>query len=152
MHTSRTDTSTDAVLAVTGVVSAGDTPRLRTQLFDALHNGERDLLLDARSVTAFDDEAFSALVAARSEAKFRQHRLVVLDAADGVLARSLRRTGLIFRFPVYRDSAAAAAAMATDRSAVALRSGAFGEPEPSRIGPERTSGATHGRHRAGELD
>lgn len=138
MHISRTDTPTEAVLAVTGDVSAGDTRRLRTQMFDVLHEGEHDLLLDARNVTAFDDAAFAAFVAGRSEAKARQHRLVVLDAADGVVARSLHRTGLIFRFPVYRDSAAATAGLAADRNAVALRSGAFGAPQPSPIGPGRT--------------
>ena len=138
MHTSRTDTPTEAVLAVTGDVSASDTLQLRTRMFDVLHDGEHDLFLDARNVTAFDDAAFAAFVAGRSEAKFRQRRLVVLDAADGVVARSLRRTGLIFRFPVFRDTAAATAALASDRSTVALRSGAFGGPQTSPAGPDRT--------------
>jgi anti-anti-sigma regulatory factor len=141
MHISRADTATDAVLAVTGEVGPGDVQRLRTGLVDALDDGQRDLLLDARAVTGFDDAAFAAFVIGRSRAKSRQHRLVVLDAADGVVARGLRRTGLIFHFPVYPDSTAAELGLAADRDAVSLRSGGFGELLPIPAQPERSAAA-----------
>jgi len=98
--------------------------RLRKQPVDTLDDGKRDLLVDR--IIMFDDAALAALVSGRSRAKAGQHRIVVLDASDGVLAR-LTRTGMVYRLPVYPDAAAAEQALSTDRAAAALRSGAFGD-------------------------
>ncbi|WP_165400122.1 STAS domain-containing protein [Motilibacter rhizosphaerae] len=126
MDTTHEDFGTDSIITLRGAVTPTDTRPLRRALVSALDGGSGDLLLDARAVTGFDDQALAALVAARTHGKSRQQRLVVLDVEGGPLATLLRRTGLIFPLPVYADRDDAEAGLAADRQTVALRSGAFG--------------------------
>ncbi|NHC46930.1 STAS domain-containing protein [Motilibacter aurantiacus] len=135
MRTSRTDTPTGAVLTLSGEVATTDTRQLGAELVDAFDAGGQDLFLDAHGVTGFEDEALAALVVGRARAKAGQHRLVILDVEDGPVAQSLRRTGLLFRFPVFADSGAAAAGLSADRAAVALRAGVFGRTSPDLPAP-----------------
>lgn len=146
MRASRSDTATQTLLALSGEVGGSDVDRLRHLLVDALDDGERDLLVDAHAVTAFDDAALAALVSGRSRAKARRHRMVVLDGFDGALARSLSRTGLNNRMPVYADASAAERGLSADRAAVALRSGAFGGPREGgpALAPPDTRGSGSG--------
>ncbi|WP_432548310.1 hypothetical protein [Kineococcus sp. SYSU DK004] len=108
---------------MSGAVGAADAAALRVRLLDAVGGGPGDpggdVLLDARRVTSFDDLALVAFVAARSRAKHLRHRLVVVDGDDGAAARSLRRTGQVFRTAVYPDTASALRGIAGDRAAVA---------------------------------
>jgi anti-anti-sigma regulatory factor len=75
------------------------------------------VLLDISKVTGFDDAVFPVLVAARSRAKTRSRRIVLVDDEAGLVTRSLHRTGLTHRFPVYPDADAAAAGLSADRHA-----------------------------------
>lgn len=122
MNISREDTKTERVLALTGNVGPGQVGQLRAELLAALEDGQSDVLIDARQVDSFDDQAFAAFVTGRSRAKFRRRRLVVIDDEAGVVARSLRRTGLVFRFPVYADPVAAAEGLLADAAARRLLS------------------------------
>jgi anti-anti-sigma regulatory factor len=106
---------------LSGTVTGADTPELRVRLCEALGVGQHDVMLDARRVTTFDDAALTALTAARSRAKSQHHRIVALDRDDGALTTSLRRTGLISRFPVYPDATTAVAALAADRAELAAK-------------------------------
>lgn len=124
-----TGTSASTTLTVQGQVSADDTDRLRGAAYQALADsaevhrradaantadpdgagvgaGQRrghagDLVVDARTLTGFQDGAMAALSSARMRARHLGASVVVVDAADGALALSLRRTGLAFRFPRY---------------------------------------------------
>lgn len=122
MDSSRVDHALTTVITLAGEVRADDVPRLRAALTDALEDGERDVFLDARALQSFADAATPALVGGLSRAKARRHRLVVVDAADGALATSLRRTGLLFKLPVYADAEAAQAGVGEVREAVRRRS------------------------------
>lgn len=117
------DTGTSTTLTVQGQVAADDTDRLRGAAYEALADsaevhrragaddagadaGQRrghagDLVIDARAVTSFQDAAMAALSSARLRARHLGASVVVVDAADGALGLSLRRTGLAFRFPRY---------------------------------------------------
>ena len=106
---------------MTGEVTERDVPALQARLAEALSSADRDLLVDARRVTAFDDAALVAFTSARSSAKFHHHRIVAVDRQDGALTASLRRTGLIFRFPVYPDLDTATAALSADRTTLAKK-------------------------------
>jgi anti-anti-sigma regulatory factor len=120
MELRRDDNQTEHVLTASGTVGAAEVPELRTRLLEAI-DGDDDLLLDARQVSAFDDAALPALTAARSRAKHLRRRLVVLDAPSGAVNASLRRSGLLFRFPVYPDASAARDGLAADRADLAAR-------------------------------
>ena len=124
-----TGTSASTTLTVQGRVSNDDTDRLRGAAYEALADsaevhrragtadpdgadgagagvGQRrghagDLLVDARAVNSFEDGAMAALSSARTRARHLGASVVVVDAADGALGLSLRRTGLAFRFPRY---------------------------------------------------
>jgi anti-anti-sigma regulatory factor len=109
------------VFEMAGDVTFADIPALRTRLDEALAGGEHDLLLDGRQLTAIDDSALAAFTTARSKAKSQHHRVVALDREGGALNAALRRTGLIFRFPVYPDVATAAAALSADRAGLAAK-------------------------------
>jgi anti-anti-sigma regulatory factor len=111
----------ERLLELSGDVTTADIPALRARLAEALAGGERDLLLDGRQVTAFDDSALAAFTTARSKAKSQHRRVVALDREGGALSASLRRTGLIFRFPVYPDVPTAAAALSADRAGLAAK-------------------------------
>ena len=115
MQIHRTDDATEHIVTVEGSVSAAQAEELRVHLFEALSRSDTDVVLDAREATAFDDAALTALTAARSRARFHQHRIVVVDREGGPLSASLHRTGLLFRFLVYPDPAAAAAGLQADR-------------------------------------
>jgi anti-anti-sigma regulatory factor len=127
MKIHRDDSATDHVVVVSGAVASTDAARLEACLVLAASDGEADVLLDARGVTAFDDLANSALTATRSRARSRHHRVAVLDRPGGAVSASLQRTGRQFRFPVYADASAAELAMAADRQALA-RTGATRRP------------------------
>jgi anti-anti-sigma regulatory factor len=120
MELRRNDNQTEHVLTASGTIGAAELPELRTRLLEAI-DGDDDLLLDARQVSAFDDAALPALTAARSRAKHLRRRLVVLDAPSGAVNASLRRSGLLFRFPVYPDASAARDGLAADRADLAAR-------------------------------
>jgi anti-anti-sigma regulatory factor len=120
MELRRNDNQTEHVLSASGTIGAAELPELRTRLLEAI-DGDDDLLLDARQVSAFDDAALPALTAARSRAKHLRRRLVVLDAPSGAVNASLRRSGLLFRFPVYPDASAARDGLAADRADLAAR-------------------------------
>lgn len=102
----------ERTLVVEGAISGADVAGLRSSIIAALGDGH-DIVLDVRGVTSFDDAATPALTAARSRAKHLKHRIVVLDGEDGPTTRSLRRSGHIFRFPVFTDGSAALAALRT---------------------------------------
>jgi anti-anti-sigma regulatory factor len=121
MELHRNDNQTEHVLTATGTIGVSDLPQLRTRLLEAMDGGDFDLLLDARQVSAFDDAALPALTAGRSRAKHLRRRLVVLDAPSGAVNASLRRSGLLFRFPVYPDASAARDGLAADRADLAAR-------------------------------
>jgi anti-anti-sigma regulatory factor len=120
MELRRNDNQTEHVLTASGTIGAAEVPELRTRLLEAI-DGDDDLLLDARQVSAFDDAALPALTAARSRAKHLRRRLVVLDAPSGAVTASLRRSGLLFRFPVYPDASAGRDGLAADRADLAAR-------------------------------
>ena len=121
MQLHRNDNETEHVLTASGVIGAAELPELRDRLVEAFAGGETDVLLDAHEVSAFDDAALPALTAARSRAKFIRRHLVVLDGEDGAVRASLRRSGLLFRFPVYADAAAAHEGLAADRAELDAR-------------------------------
>lgn len=135
MTTQNTTTSVASVMTLTGDITAADTDRLRAQAYEALalsaeehrrastpqapvdraaggdwqraHAG--DLLVDAVSVTSFDDAAMAALSSARTRARYLGAQVVVIDQVTGALSLSLRRTGLAFRFPRFESLEAATA-------------------------------------------
>jgi anti-anti-sigma regulatory factor len=121
MELRRNDNQTEHVLTATGTIGAAELPELRTRLLQAI-DGDDDLLLDARQVSAFDDAALPALTAGRSRAKHLRRRLVVLDGDGGAVTASLRRSGLLFRFPVYPDASAAWEGLAAQRADLAAHS------------------------------
>lgn len=135
MRLTTLDIPPECVLALSGRIGPAQMPELRALLVDAVDRTDGDILIDTHDVTAFDDVVLVALVAARGRAKFRRHRILVLDAVDGLVARSLRRTGLDIRIPVYPDAATAARHLAADRAVRARltmsRVPASG-PEPAR--------------------
>ena len=119
MEITQTENETETVVHLVGEISHGQIKELRGSLFQAVN--DVDVVIDARGVTDFDDTALTALSAARSRAKWRSHRLVVVDEEDGRLRASLRRTGLHLHFPVYRDPAGAAKGLSADRLATARK-------------------------------
>lgn len=133
----------ERIVVVEGAVGAAEVAELRAELLRAVEDeGGHDVLVDVHGVPSFEDEALAALTAARSHAKSSRHRVVVLDAQDGATARSLRRTGHVFRFPVHPDAVSARAALAADRSSLAatnpLRRAADRGAEP--VGPRGRAG------------
>jgi len=123
MNLHRNDNPAEHVLTASGTIGVVELPELRTRLLEAIDDdGEADLMLDARQVTAFDDAALPALTAARSRAKYRRRRLVVLDGEGGAISASLRRSGLRFRFPVYPDASAAREGLAAQRAELVAKS------------------------------
>jgi anti-anti-sigma regulatory factor len=122
MELHRNDNQTEHVLTASGTIGASDLPELRTRLLQAIDDGDSDLLLDARQVSSFHDATLPALTAGRSRAKHLRHRLVVLDSEGGAVTASLRRSGLLFRFPVYADASAARDGLAGDRADLAAHS------------------------------
>jgi len=122
----------DSLLTVTGDVGTVDVPVLRGRILDALEANRGDVLLDMRQVRSVSDHLMAALSAARSRAKHLRHRVVVVDAATGVMTGGLRRRGMQFRIPVYPDPAAALAGLHADREARArLVGGGRGAPSPA---------------------
>lgn len=111
------DVPHEYVLSLSGTVGPAQVPELRALLVDAVNRTDGDILIDTHHVTAFDDTALVALTAARKRAKYLRHRILVLDSADGCVARSLRRTGMYLRMPAYPDAATAAQHLAADRQA-----------------------------------
>jgi anti-anti-sigma regulatory factor len=131
MELHRNDNQTERVLTATGTIGAAELPELRTRLLEALDGSDADLLLDARQVSAFDDAALPALTAARSRAKHLRRHLVVLEAPGGAVNASLRRSGLLFRFPVYADASTARDGLAAQRADLAARGlGRATTPQP----------------------
>jgi anti-anti-sigma regulatory factor len=130
MKLHRDDNQTEHVLTASGTIGAAELPELRTRLLEGIDDGDVDLLLDARQVSAFDDAALPALTAGRSRAKYRRRHLVVLDDEGGALGASLRRSGLRFRFPVYPDASAAHQGLAAQRADLAAHS--FGRAAVSK--------------------
>jgi anti-anti-sigma regulatory factor len=128
MELHRNDNQTEHVLTASGTIGVAELPELRTRLLEAIGSGglDFDLLLDARQVSAFDDAALPALTAGRSRAKHLRRHLVVLDGEEGAVSASLRRSGLLFRFPVYADASAAREGLAAQRADLAAH--AFGRP------------------------
>src|SRR3954471_7947792 len=124
MELHRNDTQTEHILTASGTIGMAELPELRTRLLEAIGAGglDFDLLLDARQVSVFDDAALPALTAGRSRAKHLRRRLLVLDGEGGAVSASLRRTGLLFRFPVYADASAAREGLAAERAAAAAHS------------------------------
>ena len=137
MQLHRNDNPTEHVLTAHGVIGAAELAELRAGLVEGFDGGESDLLLDAREVTAFDDAALPALTAARSRAKFIRRHLVVLDRDDGALSASLRRSGLLFRFPVYADAAAAHEGLAAGRAALDARGLGWASASRAAMPPPR---------------
>lgn len=116
-HTTAAQPAPHQVLTLSGPVGPADTDHLRGWCYHALTEPSGgDLVLDVRAVTAFDDAAMAALSSGRLRARHLARHLVLVDAADGALATSLRRTGLAFRFPRYDSPELAAQALASDRS------------------------------------
>lgn len=121
------------VLRLTGDLGATTTEDLQNRLTDAVDRAPGDLYLDVHEVTGCTDQALTALTAARSRAKRRRTRLVVLDREDGVVASSLRRTGRHFRMPIHPDAASASEALAAER-AVLRR--VIGPAREDQVGPD----------------
>jgi anti-anti-sigma regulatory factor len=122
MELHRNDNQSEHVLTASGTIGTAELPELRSRLLEAIDDGDVDLLLDARQVSAFDDAALPALTAGRSRAKYRRRHLVVLDGDGGAVSASLRRSGLRFRFPVYPDASAAHQGLAAQRADLAAHS------------------------------
>jgi anti-anti-sigma regulatory factor len=122
MQLHRNDNQAEHVLTASGTIGAAELPELRARLLEAIDDGDFDLLLDARQVSAFDDAALPALTAGRSRAKYRRRQLVVLDGEGGAVTASLRRSGLRFRFPVYPDASAAHEGLAAEQAHLAAHS------------------------------
>lgn len=117
MQLTTLDIPHEHVLALSGRIGAAQMPELRARLVDAVNRTDGDILIDAHQVTAFDDTALIALTAARKRAKSLRHRILILDRAEGHVARSLRRTGMHTRIPVHPDAATATHHLAADRAA-----------------------------------
>lgn len=143
MRAQHTANSVASVMTLTGEITAADTDRLRAQAYEALAlsgeehrrasllqapmdgaaGGDRqrthagDLLVDAVSVTSFDDAAMAALSSARTRARYLGAQVVVIDQVAGALSLSLRRTGLAFRFPRFESLEAATAHLEQARRA-----------------------------------
>lgn len=110
----------ERTVVVEGVVGAAEVPALLAELLAAVQDGGgHDVLLDVRGVSSFADEALTALTAGRSRAKSLRHRIVVVDDRNGETAKSLRRSGQVFRFPVHPDAGTASAALEADRVSLA---------------------------------
>jgi len=122
MELHRNDNQSEHVLTASGTIGTAELPELRSRLLEAIDDGDVDLLLDARQVSAFDDAALPALTAGRSRAKYRRRHLVILDGDGGAVSASLRRSGLRFRFPVYPDASAAHQGLAAQRADLAAHS------------------------------
>jgi anti-anti-sigma regulatory factor len=137
MELHRNDNQTEHVLTASGAIGIAELPELRTRLLEAIGSAglDFDLLLDARHVSAFDDAALPALTAGRSRAKHLRRHLVVLEGEGGAVSASLRRSGLLFRFPVYADASAAREGLAAERAELQARS--FGRTVVS--GPRRAA-------------
>jgi len=117
-HTTVPQPSPHQVLEVSGPVTPADTDHLRGWCYHALTEPSGgDLVVDVRAVTSFDDAAMAALSSGRLRARHLARHLVLVDAVDGPLATSLRRTGLAFRFPRYDTPELAAQALASERTA-----------------------------------
>ena len=138
MELHRNDNQSEHVLTASGNIGVAELPELRTRLLEAIDGGGFDLLLDARQVSAFDDAALPALTAGRSRAKYLRRHLVVLDGDGGAVTASLRRSGLLFRFPVYPDASAARDGLAAQRADLASHN--FGRTTAS----DRRPLAAHG--------
>ncbi len=107
------------VLTVEGAVGPAQMTQLRAALQSELvREVGGDVILDVRRVGSFDDEVLMVLTAGRTLGKSRRRRIVVVDDAGGATCRSLRRSGQIFRFPVYPDVDAASAALVVERRAL----------------------------------
>ena len=116
-HSTVPQPSPHQVLVLSGPVAPADTDHLRGWCYRALTEPSGgDLVVDVRAVTAFDDAAMAALSSGRLRARHLARHLVVVDAVDGALATSLRRTGLAFRFPRYDSPELAAHALAAERT------------------------------------
>jgi anti-anti-sigma regulatory factor len=144
MQLTTLDIPHEYVLALSGHIGPAQMPELRARLVDAVTRTEGDVLIDTRQVTAFDDTALVALTAARKRAKFLRHQILILDSADGHVARSLRRAGMHIRMPAFPDAATAAQHLAADRDARArltLNRARPRAPEPVRGEPGRSTTA-----------
>ena len=129
------DIPPEYVLSLSGDVGPAQVPQLRARLVEAVNRADSDILIDTHHVTAFDDAALAALTAARKRARFLRHRILILDAADGHVARSLCRAGMHIRMPAYPDAATAAQHLAADREARARLT--LTQKEPSGLDPAR---------------
>lgn len=116
MQILRTEPTSDDVITLSGDIRPSDVASLRHALVDAVDGTSTDLLIDARTVTAFDERGLTALTAARTRAKFRRRGIVVLDAEGGPVEAALRRSGHLLRLPVYPDLTTARSALASRRS------------------------------------
>ncbi|WP_432572920.1 phospholipase D-like domain-containing protein [Kineococcus sp. SYSU DK005] len=134
-----------ATVTVSGAVHDEDGPELGAALISALGDGrDGDVLLDAHSVTEFDDGALRAFAAVRTRAKHLHRGFAVLDEEDGATARSLRRSGHVFRITVHPDAGAARAALSEGRSRTAARNPLPPAAEPAHRGPGVPAGARAG--------
>ena len=99
------DPSTD-VVTLSGDVGPADLDPLRQALVAAvdLVRPGGDLLVDAHGVTAFDDDALPAFVAARSRAKWNRMSVACLCDEGSAMERALRRSGHLPRITVHPDS------------------------------------------------
>ena len=107
----------DSLLTVTGNVDAVDVPMLRSHLLDAVEAYPGDVLLDMRHVRSVSEQLAPALTAVRTRAQHLRHRIVVIDDVAGATTGVLRRLGLQFRIPVYRDPQTATEGLRADREA-----------------------------------
>ena len=129
MHLALSVHDSDSLLTVTGDVETVDVPILRGRILDALEANLGDVLLDMREAGTVSDQLMVALTAARARAKHLRHRIVVVDSVEGATTGSLRRLGMQFRIPIYRDPEAAVLGLRADRE-VRARLAGDGPPAP----------------------
>ena len=123
-------TAGDDLLTLTGDVVPADLPALTAALLAAVEgiSAGSDLLVDAHGVTAFDDAALPAVVAARSRAKWNRMSVAALCDGGSPLEAALRRSGHLGRIGVHPDAATARRTLAGRRAARAGRLVASGGP------------------------
>jgi anti-sigma B factor antagonist len=96
------------VVDVAGVIDVASAPELRDCLNQTINAGSRQLVVDLRQVSFMDSEGLGVLVGAHRRLLGHQHHdrsIHLVCAANGLVARILRLTGLDRVFPLHASLA-----------------------------------------------